>query len=137
MSSTQITITRSCTDAKEVTQPIPISNDGFLSPESIGRIRAPLIWTLRDLWPLTGGCHYTQGCERFTRACGACPQLRSGDPDDLSRRVYQRKAAAWQGRQLSFVALRIGATTSRQVPTGTVERNTTRSPRLRQAPMGL
>ena len=33
MSSTQITITKSCTDAKEATQPIPISNRGFLSPQ--------------------------------------------------------------------------------------------------------
>ena len=80
-------------------------NDGFLSPESIGRIHAPLIWTLRDLWPLTGGCHYTQGCERFTRSCGACPQLHSDDPQDLSRRVFLRKAAAWRALPLSFVAL--------------------------------
>lgn len=52
----------------------------------------PLVWRLADMGVLTGGCHYTQGCERFTEQCGQCPQLGSDDPLDLSRRVWTDKA---------------------------------------------
>src|SRR4051812_33083364 len=44
----------------------------------------PLVWRLADMGALTGGCHYTQGCEKFTARCGACPQLGSNDEGDLS-----------------------------------------------------
>lgn len=79
-------------------------NEGFMTPENIQRIRAPVVWTLRDLWPMTGGCHYTRGCERFTGRCGRCPQLTSTRERDLSRVLWHRKRRAWQ-RNLTFVAL--------------------------------
>ena len=52
---------------------------------------APLVWTLHDMNPFTGGCHYSGGCERFTERCGACPQLASRREGDLSRRIWRRK----------------------------------------------
>jgi glycosyltransferase involved in cell wall biosynthesis len=52
---------------------------------------------MRDMWAFTGGCHYSAGCERYAEACGCCPQLRSENENDLSRRMWQRKHAAWQG----------------------------------------
>ncbi len=55
---------------------------------------APIVWTLHDMNPFTGGCHYSGGCGRFTGECGACPQLGSDRENDLSRRIWQRKAAA-------------------------------------------
>ncbi|MGE0479643.1 MAG: glycosyltransferase [Phycisphaerae bacterium] len=55
----------------------------------------PIVWTLHDMNPFTGGCHYSWSCERFHDACGACPQLASRDPDDLSRTIHARKAAAF------------------------------------------
>jgi glycosyltransferase involved in cell wall biosynthesis len=51
----------------------------------------PVVWTLHDLNPLTGGCHYDLGCDRFVARCGACPQLGSTDASDLSRKIWQRK----------------------------------------------
>ncbi|GHF36023.1 glycosyltransferase involved in cell wall biosynthesis [Deinococcus metalli] len=80
-------------------------NEGFVTPENVRRIHAPVVWTLRDVWPMTGGCHYTRGCERFTATCGQCPVLRSSVENDLSRRVWHRKARAFHGRPLTFVAL--------------------------------
>ena len=35
----------------------------------------PVVWTLHDARPFTGGCHYTGGCERFKSICSKCPQL--------------------------------------------------------------
>jgi glycosyltransferase involved in cell wall biosynthesis len=55
----------------------------------------PLVWTLHDLNPLTGGCHYAGSCEKFRNRCGACPQLRSTRERDSSRRVFDVKATAY------------------------------------------
>ncbi len=53
-----------------------------------------LVWTLHDQNIFTGGCHYTGDCERYTRACGACPMLDSTDEGDLSAVILSRKRAA-------------------------------------------
>jgi glycosyltransferase involved in cell wall biosynthesis len=51
----------------------------------------PIVWTLHDLNPLTGGCHYNLGCDRYLQRCGACPQLGSDEPKDLARETWKRK----------------------------------------------
>jgi glycosyltransferase involved in cell wall biosynthesis len=51
----------------------------------------PVVWTLHDMNPFTGGCHYDHGCGRYTQGCGICPQLGSRDAADLSHRIWQRK----------------------------------------------
>jgi glycosyltransferase involved in cell wall biosynthesis len=53
--------------------------------------RAPIVWTLHETTPLTGGCPYPYECVGFTRQCGACPQLGSSDERDLSHAVWRRK----------------------------------------------
>lgn len=35
----------------------------------------PVVWTLHDMWPMTGNCAYSMECDRWLRACGNCPQL--------------------------------------------------------------
>ncbi|WP_218933639.1 glycosyltransferase [Rubripirellula lacrimiformis] len=37
----------------------------------------PVVWTLHDMNALTGGCHFSDGCQRFQFGCGGCPQLPS------------------------------------------------------------
>ena len=69
--------------------------------------RAPLVWVLHDLNPLTGGCHYDAGCGRWTAGCGACPQLGSRAADDLSSQIWSRKRALFDAlpdRALHVVA---------------------------------
>lgn len=55
----------------------------------------PLVWTLHDMNPFTGGCHYALNCCRYVAACGSCPQLGSHAARDLSARIHARKAAAY------------------------------------------
>lgn len=53
---------------------------GFVSPETVRELLAlgkPVVWTLHDQRPFTGGCHYTAGCEGFLTLCQACPQLQA------------------------------------------------------------
>lgn len=76
---------------------------GFLRIEDLPKIDAPIVWTLHDMWAFTGGCHYSGDCQRYTDACGTCPHLRSDSEEDLSRRVWSRKAEAWADVGLSLV----------------------------------
>jgi len=77
---------------------------GFCQIESIGRFNRPLVWTLHDSWPFTGGCHVPGDCRKYCEHCGACPVLGSTREQDLSRQTWLRKAAAWQHLQLTVVA---------------------------------
>jgi glycosyltransferase involved in cell wall biosynthesis len=54
----------------------------------------PIVWRLADMGAMTGGCHYDNGCGKFTARCGACPVLGSKIEDDLSRQIWMRKHAA-------------------------------------------
>jgi glycosyltransferase involved in cell wall biosynthesis len=38
-------------------------------------LHKPIVWTLHDERPFTGGCHYSAGCEGYRLNCAACPQL--------------------------------------------------------------
>ena len=39
----------------------------------------PVVWTLHDFEPMTGGCHFPAGCNGFTTTCQDCLQLKQ-DP---------------------------------------------------------
>ena len=78
---------------------------GFLKPESLRQFQRPIVWTLRDMWAFSGGCHYTGDCTRYEHSCGACPQLKSTWENDLSRQVWQRKQQAWADLDITLVAI--------------------------------
>ncbi|MGA7934434.1 MAG: glycosyltransferase family 4 protein [Kovacikia sp.] len=78
--------------------------NGYLQVETIAQFNQPLVWTLHDMWPFTGGCHYIQECDNYKDACGQCPQLQSSHSWDLSRWVWKRKAQAWKNSNLTIVA---------------------------------
>jgi glycosyltransferase involved in cell wall biosynthesis len=77
---------------------------GFLQIETLPKLKKPIVWTLHDMWPFTGGCHYSEDCDRYTQSCGSCPQLHSHKESDLSRWVWQRKAKAWKNLNLTLVS---------------------------------
>lgn len=76
---------------------------GYLNIETIAKFNKPIVWTLHDMWPFTGGCHYSGECDHYIQSCGACPQLHSHRNWDLSRWVWQRKAKAWKDLNLTIV----------------------------------
>jgi glycosyltransferase involved in cell wall biosynthesis len=68
----------------------------FVDPLPFFRtVQQPVVWTLHDMNPFTGGCHYNVGCRRFEDCCGSCPQLGSSEETDLSRAVWKRKNRAY------------------------------------------
>lgn len=50
-----------------------------------------IVWTLHDMNPFTGGCHYDLGCGRHLTRCHQCPQLQSQEDNDLSAQIWDRK----------------------------------------------
>jgi glycosyltransferase involved in cell wall biosynthesis len=64
--------------------------DYDLLPEIVGD--TPVVWTLHDMMPFTGGCHYSEGCERFHDACTACPLI--SEANDLPHRALIKKRNA-------------------------------------------
>lgn len=66
-------------------------NEGMMRIEDLSKIKAPLVWTLHDMWPFTGGCHYSDGCIRYETMCGQCKVLASDQDLDLSRKIYRKK----------------------------------------------
>ncbi len=79
--------------------------DNFLPISELPEIQAPVVWTLRDMWAFTGGCHYAGDCQKYRDFCGNCPQLREASPRDLSWRVRRGKARHWARLNLTIVAI--------------------------------
>ncbi len=79
----------------------------FLSVENIGylsNLGKPLVITVRDMNPLTGGCHYFHDCDRWRADCYGCPQL-VGDIDHFPAQVLAAKKRLWNMDNITLVAL--------------------------------
>jgi len=68
-------------------------NNGFVKIKHLSKIDKPIVWTMRDMWPMTGGCHIASAlkCDNFKSGCGNCKQLNSNHKYDLSRLVLNNK----------------------------------------------
>lgn len=76
---------------------------GFVQIEDISALNCPIVWTLHDSWPFTGGCHLPGSCRRYELACGSCPVLGSHNENDWSRRIWQRKQSSWKNLPMTVV----------------------------------
>ncbi len=82
-------------------------NQGFLSIKSLKTLASlgkPIVWTLHDMWPFTGGCHYAGTCLEFNEHCGYCPFLRNPDKTDLSVQQYKAKKELYSSMNLTVVS---------------------------------
>ena len=77
---------------------------GFMRIETLAAIRRPIVWTIHDMWPFTGGCHYSEGCDHYIQGCGSCPLLASAKRYDLSRWNWNRKADKWSVLPITIVS---------------------------------
>jgi len=72
-------------------------NGGMLRIEELLKIKAPIVWSLHDMWPFTGGCHYDELCDKYKVGCGRCPILKSSKEQDLSKKILKRKKRVFSG----------------------------------------
>lgn len=84
-------------------------NQGVLSLDGIRRLATsgkPLLWTMHDMWPLTGVCHHAYSCRGFERRCGECRLLgRCAAAHDLSHSVWERKRRLYEAADIRFIAV--------------------------------
>ena len=82
-------------------------NQGMLSLKDIRRIiesGKPIVWTMHDMWPFTGICHYAGDCDKYTTHCENCPILYKGNKKDLSFHTFQQKKRMLEGSHIHFVS---------------------------------
>lgn len=80
--------------------------DNFVPNGWLSRVTQPVVWTMHDMWPFTGGCHYAEPCRHFERVCQQCPHLGAGRlPVDFARITWRAKKRAYERKKnLVFVA---------------------------------
>ncbi|AEE53261.1 glycosyltransferase [Haliscomenobacter hydrossis] len=70
------------------------SHHGFLSltnMEQLAKLGKPIIVILHDMWYLTGGCHYSFGCEKYQEKCQSCQFFPDSKKNDLSTAGFEKK----------------------------------------------
>ena len=81
-------------------------NQGFFSFNTfamLARLNKPIFWTFHDMWAFTGGCHYTNNCERFKDSCGNCPSLKNPSGKDSSYKIWSQKNLVFSKLNLNIV----------------------------------
>jgi len=82
-------------------------NAGFVSLKKFAQIvktGKPIVWTLHDMWGLTGGCHYSGSCNNYQNKCGNCDYLKNPGLNDLSTKIYRKKQIIYSTGKLYFIA---------------------------------
>ncbi len=82
-------------------------NQGMLSLKEIKKIVASgkkVVWTMHDMWPITGICHHSGKCNNYLEGCGNCPLLKKPSENDLSRTIFQKKISSYFKGEINFVA---------------------------------
>lgn len=82
-------------------------NQGMLSLNDIKKILnsgKPVVWTLHDMWPFTGICHYSRECDKYLTQCGKCHFLAYQHKKDLSYKVFNKKKNIFSNSNITFIA---------------------------------
>ena len=89
-------------------------NQGMMSLKEIRAIarEKPVIWTMHDLWNMTGVCHvnsrlssdgsFGTACENYLYECKDCPLTGGGS---LAQAVYRAKRRLYESSNIHFVAV--------------------------------
>ncbi len=55
----------------------------------------PTVWTIHDLWAITGHCGFPDECERWKTGCGKCPHLKTYPPVKRDGTAWEWKLKQW------------------------------------------
>lgn len=84
-------------------------NQGMVSLRGVRKILKlgkPVIWTMHDMWCMTGICHHAGECIHYFRECGYCPFLEGkASHKDLSYKIHRKKSKLYGwGKKKSNIA---------------------------------
>ncbi|MDZ4253698.1 MAG: glycosyltransferase family 4 protein [Sulfuritalea sp.] len=84
------------------------THGGYFALDTLARLgrRAPIVWRLSDLWPLTGHCAYPGDCVRWMDGCGQCPDLDAYPPigRDTTAQLWRRKRVSYDQCDITVIA---------------------------------
>lgn len=84
-------------------------NQGLMSIDGIRKLHRmgkKIVWTMHDMWAMTGICHHSYECEYYLDKCGNCQFLSGGgNADDLSRKMWEEKDKLYREVPMTFVAV--------------------------------
>lgn len=70
--------------------------NSFISNKEVARILAlgkPVFWVMHDMWPFTGGCHYSHDCTKYETKCEECERMQKKN---------NKKTLYWQNRKEEY-----------------------------------
>ncbi|HTA83574.1 MAG TPA: glycosyltransferase [Bacteroidia bacterium] len=65
---------------------------GFLDYSFFHKNHKPIIWTLHDMNPFTGGCHYSDHCNKFIESCSYCHYLKKTSDPAYTNKLHNYKS---------------------------------------------
>ncbi len=65
---------------------------GFLDYSFFQKNHKPVVWTLHDMNPFTGGCHYSGGCDKFIESCSYCHYLKTTSNPAYTNKLHNYKS---------------------------------------------
>lgn len=80
--------------------------NGILTPSSLlesGFSAKSIIWTMHDMAPITGGCHYSLECNKFQANCDACPAVRKTFRSMVKNNKSKKNVLFAKNKKLSIV----------------------------------
>lgn len=80
-------------------------SDGFVDYKIFFRKnKKPLVWTLHDMNPFTGGCHFSGACNGFVESCNYCPDLKGTNYENYARRMLEYKKKGLKKAKIEVVS---------------------------------
>lgn len=72
----------------------------------LGKLGKRIVWTMHDMWNMTGICHHAYSCGNYQEECGNCQYLggMSGS-GDLSHKIWRKKKDLYERTDIRFVAV--------------------------------
>lgn len=81
-------------------------NNSMISTRSLKKLLSlnkPIVWTQHDMWAITGGCHYTGGCNKYKTQCYSCHMLKDTAFLDISKLHFNDKLKIYNNSNLQIV----------------------------------
>lgn len=84
-------------------------NQGLMNVAGIRKLHEmgkKIVWTLHDMWAMTGICHHAYECDHYLDQCGNCPFLAGGGkPGDLSNKHWKKKLSVYDEVPITYVTV--------------------------------
>lgn len=86
-------------------------NQGMLSLKGLKKLlglNKPVLWTMHDMWCVTGICHHAGCCVHYQKECGNCPLLgKLSSEHDLSYSTWKKKKSIYDAfsQNLRFISV--------------------------------